>query len=205
MRVAINGYLNFIIKVYHCKRRIFQASSKVLSVIFMLMKIQNLEEAFMLKLQALYDIENEIVKALPKLIKAASSSDLKQAFMDHLEETKTQIERLEQIFEEREEKPKKLKVEAIRGLADDAKWGIDSAKPGPVRDALLIAAAQYVEHYEMAGYGSAVEWATLLGHSDAAVSLEETLEEEKMADEKLNDIATSMVNMSALGEEEEVE
>ena len=153
-----------------------------------------LHELFIIKLQSLYDVENELVKALPKMAKKSTNADLKKGFEDHLEETKNHITRLEQVFEIIDEKPKKLKVEAIRGLTADAKWVMDNVKNPEALDAALIAAAQYVEHYEMAGYGTAIEWAKLLGLKEPQALLEQTLEEEKRADQKLNEVATSEVN-----------
>jgi ferritin-like metal-binding protein YciE len=157
-------------------------------------KENTLHGLFLNKLMALYDVENRITKALPKMIKKATDEDLKTAFEDHLTETENHVKRLEQCFELLNMKPKKLTAEAMRGLVDDAEWVIANIQPGPALDAALIAAAQYVEHYEMAGYGSAKEWAGLMEHNDAEELLEQTLEEEKAADEKLNELAKSKIN-----------
>lgn len=161
-------------------------------------KEYTLKELFIMKLQALYDIEQEIIKALPKMAKKASHPELKTALEEHLTETETQKTRLEDIFEQMGEKPKKLKVEAIRGIVEDANWVMQNIEGNEARDAAMLASAQYVEHYEMAGYGTAIEWAKLLEMDEAVSLLEETLEEEKAADEKLSDLAESEIN-EALG------
>ncbi len=164
-----------------------------------------LHDLLITKMQSLYDVEHEITKALPKMAKAASDAELKSGFEEHLEQTKGQIERLEKAFELLNEKPKKLKSEAIRGLIADGEWVIKNVEGSEALDANLIAAAQYVEHYEIAGYGSAVEWAREMGHTEVADLLEETLEEEEATDEKLNELATSGVNERANDMDEEDE
>lgn len=153
-----------------------------------------LHELFILKLQALYDVEHQIVKALPGVIKKISNKSLKDALSSHLKETEGHITRLEDVFESIGENPKKLAVEAIRGLAEDAKWVLENVNDPKARDAAIIPAMQYVEHYEIAGYGSAKEWAEIMGHDDAAELLDATLEEEKNGDQKLSDIAEGEVN-----------
>lgn len=163
-----------------------------------------LQDLFLMKIQALYDIEQEIIKALPKMAQKAGNIELKKGLQEHLEETRKQVERLEQIFGILGQRPQKLKVEAIRGIVEDAKWVMSHVKDAKALDASIIAAAQYVEHYEMAGYGTAKEWADMLGLDEARDLLEDTLEEEKSADEKLNDIAVSEVNPEVeTGPEEE--
>lgn len=157
-------------------------------------KSDTLHNLFIIKLQSLLDIENEITKALPKIIKKVSNPALKESLSEHLEETKNQAGKLEQIFENLGEKPKKLKSEGIRGIAADAEWIIENVKTPESLDASLIAAAQVVEHYEIAGYGTAKEWAKLMGHSEEADILEEILEEEKMADKKLSQLAIKEIN-----------
>ena len=161
------------------------------------MKTKNLEEAFLVKIQALYDIETQLVKALPKMAKKASNEELRNALVDHLEETKEHVARLEEVFKAKDLKPKKVKVEAIRGLIADAEWTMSNSGSDEVRDASIIAAAQYVEHYEIAGYGAAVEWAKVLGDQDAEELLSVTLEEEKTADEKLSMLAATGINEAA--------
>jgi ferritin-like metal-binding protein YciE len=161
-----------------------------------------LRDLLVMKLQALYDTEQELVKTLPKLAKAASDEELKDAFMEHLTQTEGHVTRLERIFERMGEKAKKLKSEAIRGIAEDGAWVIKNVKGG-ASNAALIAAAQYAEHYEIAGYGSAKNWADALGEEEVSSMLEETLEEEKAADEKLSDLALSRINEEAkMGMEE---
>ena len=157
----------------------------------------DLHDLLVLKLQSLYDIESQLVLELPKLARHATSVELRDAFEKHLEETKNQVARLEQALEEIRSPVKKSKVEAIRGLAKDADWMIKNIKDEKARDAGMIAAAQYVEHYEIAGYGSASEWAKLMGHDTVAELLEESLAEEKAADEKLSELALSGVNERA--------
>lgn len=161
-------------------------------------KNNNLADLFVTKLKALYDIESQLVKALPKMAKKATDSKLAESFKKHLAETKVHAQRLEKIFRMLGLKPQKTKVEAIRGLIKDGEWVMKNVNPDEARDANLIAAGQYVEHYEMAGYGSAREWAEMLGETDAAKLLSQTLEEEKAADEKLNQLAMSGLNEKAM-------
>lgn len=161
-------------------------------------EIMTMEDLFLDEIRDLYDAEQQIIKALPKLMKAAESPDLKAAFEEHLAQTQNQASRLEQIFNSLGEKSGGEKCDAMQGLAKEADKLVDHTDAGAVRDAGLIAAAQRVEHYEMAGYGSARTFAQLLGHDDAAALLEETLEEEKEADEKLTDLAETMVNQKAI-------
>jgi ferritin-like metal-binding protein YciE len=149
------------------------------------------------KRKALYDVENVILKSLPKMAKAASDKELKAGFLSHLAETKGQAERLEQAFKLLGEKPAKTKVEAIRGMVKDTEWLIQNVKEPTARDAGLLAGAQYVEHYEMAGYGSATEWARLMGHSEVQELLQMNLDEEIATDQALNALATKAVNIKA--------
>lgn len=165
----------------------------------------NLHELLILKLQSLYDIEQELIKALPKMAKNAYNDDLREAFEMHLEETKTQVDRLEQAMEHLEVEPKKEKVAGIRGIAEDGSWVIKNIKDERARDAALIAAAQFAEHYEIAGYGSAAEWARLMGHSEVADLLEATLAEEEAANDKLTRLAEGGINEEANDMEEERE
>jgi ferritin-like metal-binding protein YciE len=162
------------------------------------MKYKSLHDIFLLKLQSLYDIESEIIKALPKMARKATNPLLSAAFQEHLEVTKDQKERLEKIFEELGEKPKKVKVEAIRALAEDAQWLTKQDMSDEALDAVLIGAAQYVEHYEMAGYGTALAWAEHMGHDKVAGMLEETLNEEEKTDKELTSLAERAMNEKAL-------
>ena len=164
--------------------------------------IMTLQDLLITKLQVLYDVENQLVKALPKMAKNASDSDLSASFEEHLKQTKGHVERLEKAFKLLDIKPKKMKSEAIRGLVEDAEWVIENVQGDEALDANLIAAAQYVEHYEIAGYGSAQSWASEMGHAEVSDLLQETLDEEKAADKKLNDLATSKINEKALPDSE---
>jgi ferritin-like metal-binding protein YciE len=161
------------------------------------MKNDTLKDLLILKVKALYDIENQIIRALPKMAKKATNPVLRDGFKRHLNQTKIHASRLEKIFKIFGAKPQKTKVEGIRGLAKDADWVMKNIRDKKALDANLIAAAQYVEHYEMAGYGSAREWAKEIGETEVADLLEQTLKEEKMTDEKLNQLAMSQVNPAA--------
>ncbi len=144
-----------------------------------------LHDCFILKLKALYDIETQVMKALPKMIERATSQDLKEAFRMHFEETKGQVNRLERIFELLELKPSKVTVEGIRGIMDDMRWAMKQKGSTAAIDALLIASSQYIEHYEMAGYSAMISWAKAMNHAKALELLEETLTEEEAANQKL--------------------
>lgn len=156
------------------------------------MKLESLHDLFVDELKDLYNAENQLVKALPKMAKAAASEELRTAFEEHLEETENQVERLETIFKQLDESPKGKKCQAMAGLIEEGKEMIDADAEDAVRDAALIAAAQRVEHYEIAGYGTVRTYAQLLGLDDAAQLLQETLEEEAAADEKLNDLSKNI-------------
>ncbi|HWY67796.1 MAG TPA: ferritin-like domain-containing protein [Terriglobales bacterium] len=160
------------------------------------MKMESLRELFVEELKDLYSAENQILKALPKMVKAASSKELKEGFEEHLEQTKGHVERLEQIFEDLDESPKGKKCKGMEGLLEEGKeWMEEDAGP-EVMDAGLIAAAQHVEHYEMAGYGCVRTYAELLGNKRAAQILQKTLDEEKQTDSKLTNLA-SKINVEA--------
>lgn len=162
------------------------------------MKINNLNDALVLKLKALYDIESQLVKALPKMAKHATDTDLKKGFESHLKETKGHVVRLEKVFKLLGLKLGKTKVEAIRGLVADAEWIIKEKPAKPVLDAMLIASAAFVEHYEMAGYITASNWAETLGFPEVAMVLRETLKEEEAAADKLGMIAEKKVDEKAM-------
>jgi ferritin-like metal-binding protein YciE len=166
-------------------------------------KAENLQELLVMKLQALYYAEQEIVKALPKMVEAATDEELKSAFQSHLRETEGHVQRLNQAFNELDAKAEPLESDAINGLIEDTQWCIDNIKNPQVLDASLIAAAQYVEHYEMAGYGSAATWAEQIGEMEVKNILGLTLDEEKAADEKLSALAVVKVNEQAADEEVE--
>ena len=162
------------------------------------MSVNTLERLFVEELKDLYSAEHQITKALPKLIKAAESSELKSAFVSHLKETEAQIERLEKIGQILGRSLKGKTCDGMKGVLAEGSEVVQEIPAGNLRDAGVISAAQRVEHYEMAGYGSVMEYARLLGKNDIAALLEKTLKEEKAADEKLTQIAKS-VNSEALG------
>ena len=161
------------------------------------MSVDTIEKLFVDELKDLYSAENQITKALPKLAKASTSGELRTAFENHLEETKEQIERLEQIFKILEVSPRGKTCDGMKGLLEEGAEMLEETEEGAIRDAAMISAAQRVEHYEMAGYGSVRTYAQLLGKDKIVTRLEKTLEEEKAADGKLTKIATS-VNDQAL-------
>jgi len=160
------------------------------------MKMESLKELFVEELQDLYSAETQITKALPKMAKAATSPALKDAFESHLEETREQIKRLDQIFESLGENSKGKTCEGMKGLLKEGDELMKEDADPEVMDAGLIAAAQRVEHYEMAGYGTVRTYAELLGEDDAVSLLETTLKEEKAADSKLSKVANK-INVQA--------
>jgi ferritin-like metal-binding protein YciE len=168
-------------------------------------KSNSLQELYLGELRDLYDAEHQIIKALPKMISKTSSEELKNALSEHLEITRGQAERLEQIFENMGEKAKAQKCKGMAGVIEEGNETVKEAEEEDVRDAAILASAQKVEHYEMAGYGTVRTWATLLGEEDAANLLEETLNEEKEADQKLTEIAESINVEAREGEEEEIQ
>jgi ferritin-like metal-binding protein YciE len=161
------------------------------------MKVTSMEELFMAELKDLYDAEHQLVEALPKLSEAATDPDLKKAFDSHLVETRGQVARLERVFRECEEPPKREKCDGMKGLIKEGEKAIDDVEDPDLLDAALIAAAQKVEHYEISAYGTLITWARDSGWDTEAGLLEESLEEEKAADQKLSDIAESGVNSAA--------
>jgi ferritin-like metal-binding protein YciE len=161
----------------------------------------SLRELYIDELRDLYSAETQLVKALPKMAKAASTAELQQAFEDHLRQTTGHVTRLEQIFEELGEKPTGKKCVGMEGLVKEGSELISEDYPEPVLDAGIIGAAQRVEHYEIAAYGTVRTFAELLGESEQASLLEETLNEEKEADEKLTEIAETVNSAAAEGEE----
>lgn len=156
------------------------------------MSVENLQELLIDELKDLYSAEKQIVRALPKLAKAATNGELNQALLNHLEETKGQVERLENIAEIVGKKLAGKTCVGMQGILEEGSEVLEDTDKGSIRDAALIAASQRVEHYEMAGYGAARDFAKLLGLSDVASLLEETLEEEKNADKKLTSIASGV-------------
>jgi len=163
------------------------------------MKLESLHDLFVDELKDLYSAENQLLKALPKMAKAASSSELQAAFEDHLEVTQGQVRRLEKVFKKLGVSPKGKKCKAMEGLIEEGKELLEEDAEPAVLDAALIAAAQKVEHYEIAGYGTVRTFARLLGHEDAAELLQQTLDEEGDADKKLTELSES-INVDADGE-----
>ncbi len=162
------------------------------------MKIDSLEKLFVEELRDLYRAENQILKALPKMSKAATSPELKAGFDHHLEQTKGHVQRLEKIFETLGKSPKGKTCKAMEGLVEEGSELMKEDIEPAVLDAGLIAAAQRVEHYEMAGYGTVRTYAKLLKQTEAAKLLQQTLEEEAATDEKLNALAESSINLQAV-------
>jgi ferritin-like metal-binding protein YciE len=148
-------------------------------------------------MQDIYYAERQILKALPKMARAAETPQLKQAFTHHREETEGQVERLQKAFEALGKRARGTTCEAINGIIEEGEEVVEGFEAGPVRDAGLIGAAQAVEHYEMARYGTLIAWAKIGGHQEIVKLMEETLQEEKKADELLNQLATEQVNKQA--------
>ena len=161
-------------------------------------KIKTLEELLVEELKDLFDAENQLTRALPKMAKAASAPELKEAFQEHLEVTRQQVERLTQVFEGLGKPAKGKRCEAMKGLITEGQELMQQNIEPEILDAGLIGAAQKVEHYEMAGYGTVRTMANVLGHKEAAQLLEQTLREEEAADKKLTMIAKKFVNVRAM-------
>jgi len=161
------------------------------------MKLDDLRELYIDELKDLYSAEKQLVKALPKMAKGASSERLQQAITDHLAQTEGHVERLETIFERHGVNPRGKKCVGMEGLIEEGKEMLESDADEAVVDAGIISKAQHVEHYEIAGYGTVRTWAELLGESDDVADLEQTLAEEKEADQLLTEIAESSVNAGA--------
>ena len=166
------------------------------------MKLDTLKTLYVDELRDLYNAENQLLKALPKMAKAASSEELKDAFEKHLEQTKTHVERLEEVFEDIGEKPKGKTCKAMKGLIEEGSEILQEDGEESVIDAGIIVAAQKVEHYEIASYGSVRTFAQLLGKDQSAELLQTTLDEETEANELLNNLAEDIVNPEALMEPE---
>ena len=162
------------------------------------MKIETMDDLFLEQIEDLYDAEQRLVKALPKMAEKSNSAPLRQAFESHLAQTKGHVTRLEQIFRELGKKPKGQTCDAMKGLISEGEDIISDVENPTLRDAGLIAAANRVEHYEIAAYGSAKAFAQTLGLASAVSLLAQTLAEEKEADQKLTNLAESTVNDSAL-------
>jgi ferritin-like metal-binding protein YciE len=169
-----------------------------------------LQEKLVDEIRDLYHAEKQLVKALPKLSKATTHDDLREAFDVHLEETREHVTRLEEVFAALGEKVRAKNCPGMAGIIEEGSELIQEEDPGPVLDAALIAGAQRAEHYEIGAYGTCVAWARLLGMDDVVSLLEQTLEEEKATDKKLSALAEQEVNLNAAsaaqeGQEEEAE
>ena len=156
-----------------------------------------LHDAFVDELRDTYDAEKQLIKALPKMARSATHPELKEAFTAHLEETRGQVERLESVFASLDEKVKGKHCDGIAGIIEEGKSIMEEEFDDATMDACLIAAGQRAEHYEMAAYGTLVAWAKIMGHDEAAELLEQNLEEEKAADEKLSSLAEDGINQEA--------
>jgi len=165
------------------------------------MKLDSLETLLIEELRDLYNAERQILKALPKMARAASSPNLQKGFQEHLQQTQTQVERLDKIFTDLGASPKGKKCEAMEGLLKEGAELLEADAEPSVLDAALIAAAQRVEHYEIAGYGCARTYAKLLGHGEATKLLQQTLDEEKSTDVKLTELAVGSINTEAVDPE----
>jgi ferritin-like metal-binding protein YciE len=161
-------------------------------------KIASLQELLVEELKDLYDAEHQLTKALPKMAEAATNSQLKNAFNQHLTETEGHITRLEQVFQALDEKASRKTCKAMKGLVEESSEVIEEKMDPEVKDAALIASAQRVEHYEIAGYGAARTFAQTIGQPEVAQLLQQTLDEEDNADKKLTQIAESRINKSAV-------
>jgi ferritin-like metal-binding protein YciE len=160
--------------------------------------IKTLDDLFVHTLQDVYYAEQKITKALPKMIEKVTDPELRQAFQAHLGETKNQVKRLEQVFQMHGESPKAVTCPAIDGIVEEADEILSDTRDPEVLDAAALAAAQAVEHYEIARYGTLIAWARQLGMDDCASVLQQTLEEEKATDRKLTTLAESRVNRVAV-------
>ncbi len=163
---------------------------------------ETFRDLYLEQLRDLYNAESQLIKALPKMAKAATNEQLRGGFEEHLEQTRGHAQRLEQIFQALGEKPTGTKCKAMEGLVEEGSEAIDSDFEGAVKDADLIAAAQRVEHYEMAAYGTARAFAELLGESEAVNLLSETFDEEKETDAKLTELSAD-INAEANGSSSE--
>ncbi len=162
------------------------------------MRLNSLEDLFVRELQGLYDVENQLMKALPKMADKASYTELQNAIREHYEQTKNQSQRLEQVFDTIGQKAKAEKSEGIRGIIDECEdMAGMSGEPAAI-DAGIIASAQKVEHFEIASYGTVCTYAEMLGHQQAVQLLRQTLEEEKETDKKLTALAERLINVEAV-------
>jgi ferritin-like metal-binding protein YciE len=161
------------------------------------MTIKTMQDFFIHELSDIYSAEKQLAKALPRLARASENKELSRAFDKHLEETRGQIERIDQIVEQLDIRLKRIKCQGMEGLVDEAREIIETVPQGALRDAALIAGAQKAEHYEIASYGTLCALAKQLGHQDAAKLLDQTLQEEKATDQKLTELAEQGANQQA--------
>ena len=169
------------------------------------MKLNSLETLYINELRDIYNAENQLIKALPKMAKHASSSELQQAFEEHLEQTQQHVQRLEEIFERMDESPKGKTCKGMKGLIDEGAEILKENGDESVLDAAIIAAAQRVEHYEIAAYGTVRTFANILDRHEDAELLQQTLDEEGETDKRLSELAEEAINSEALLEGEEKE
>jgi ferritin-like metal-binding protein YciE len=160
-------------------------------------KMESLHDLFLEDLSDLHNAESQVLKALPKMQKAASSPKLQEAFARHLEETKQQLSQLDEVFEQLGEKPARKKCAGMEGIIEEGAEVLTKKGDAATKDAALIAAAQKVEHYEIAAYGTAATYAKVLGDMKVARTLAQILSQEKQTDERLTELATSRINMEA--------
>ncbi len=165
--------------------------------------METLKDLFIEELKDLYHAEKQITKALPQMVKKATSEELKEAFESHLKETENQITRLEKVFKELDLTPRAKKCEGMEGIIQEGKTMMQELDKSDTLDAALIAAAQKVEHYEIASYGTVRTYAQQLNFKNAANLLQETLEEESATNEKLNNLALNKINAEAINESDE--
>lgn len=161
--------------------------------------IKTMDDLFVHQLQDIYYAEKQLVKALPKMADKASNAQLKQGFLSHLDETRTHVQRLEQVFQMHGAQAKAVDCPAIDGIIEEAEEVTGEVEDKSVLDAALINAAQAAEHYEITRYGSLISWAKQLGRNDCAAVLQKTLDEEKATDKKLTALAESTINLRAAG------
>lgn len=164
------------------------------------MKLESLKDFYIEQLQDMHSSEKQLTEALPKLAKAATSKDLQRAFQDHLKETEQHLRTVEEILQAMGEKPSRKKCKAMQGLVEEGSEVIEAEGDGDARDAALILAAQKAEHYEIATYGGLVTFAEMLGEDDAVDRLQDILHQEKVADEKLTDLATGRMLATGINE-----
>ncbi len=164
---------------------------------------ETMRDLLVQEMQDMYSAEKQLVKALPKMVKAAASEELSEALESHLEQTRGHVERLEQAFQILDQRPKATSCAAMKGLINEAQERIELQEEGALADSAMICAAQKVEHFEIAGYGTLKAWARELGLVDVAALLEKTLDEEKDADRTLSEIAGKVISESAAAQPEE--